>query len=47
MGGFFAQLQYSVLFPLDGLGYQAVPRQQLGLDTSAAQMLRLYLGVMF
>jgi uncharacterized protein (TIGR04551 family) len=47
MGGFFGQLQYSVLFPLDGLGYQAVPRQQLGLDTSAAQMLRLYLGVMF
>jgi uncharacterized protein (TIGR04551 family) len=47
MGGFFGQLQYSVLFPLDGLGYQAVPKQQLGLDTSAAQMLRLYLGVMF
>lgn len=47
MGGFFGQLQYSVLFPLDGLGYQAAPRQQLGLDTSAAQMLRLYLGVMF
>ena len=47
MGGFFAQLQYSVLFPLAGLGYQAVPRQQLNLDTSAAQMLRLYLGVMF
>jgi uncharacterized protein (TIGR04551 family) len=47
MGGFFGQLQYSVLFPLDGLGYQAVPRTQLGLDTSAAQMLRLYLGVMF
>jgi uncharacterized protein (TIGR04551 family) len=47
MGGFFGQLQYSVLFPLDGLGYQALPRQQLGIDTSAAQMLRLYLGVMF
>ncbi|HEU4582261.1 MAG TPA: TIGR04551 family protein [Polyangiaceae bacterium] len=47
VGGFFGQLQYSVLFPLDGLGYQAVPRQGLGLDTSAAQMLRLYLGVMF
>lgn len=47
MGGFFAQLQYSVLFPLDGMGYQAVPRSQLGLDTSAAQMLRLYLGVFF
>jgi len=47
MGGFFGQLQYSVLFPLDGLGYQAVQRQQLGVDTSAAQMLRMYLGVMF
>lgn len=47
LGGFFAQLQYSVLFPLDGLGYQAVPANDLNLDTSAAQMLRLYLGVMF
>jgi hypothetical protein len=37
----------SSLFPLDGMGYQAVPRTQLGLDTSAAQMLRLYLGVFF
>jgi uncharacterized protein (TIGR04551 family) len=46
-GGFFAQLQYGVLFPLDGLGYQAVTRQQLGVDTSAAQLLRLYLGVLF
>lgn len=46
-GGFFAQLQYSVLFPLDGLGYQAVTKQELGVDTSAAQMLRLYLGVLF
>jgi len=47
-GGFFAQLQYSVLFPLDGLGYQAVTQQDLpGVDTSAAQMLRMYLGVLF
>jgi uncharacterized protein (TIGR04551 family) len=46
-GGFFAQLQYSVLFPLDGLGYQAFTKQELGVDTSAAQMLRLYLGVLF
>jgi uncharacterized protein (TIGR04551 family) len=47
-GGFFAQLQYSVLFPLDGLGYQAVPAAQVpGLDTSAAQMVRMYLGVLF
>jgi len=47
MGGFFGQLQYSVLFPLDGLGYQAIPRDQLNLDTSAAQMVRMYLGVLF
>jgi uncharacterized protein (TIGR04551 family) len=47
-GGFFAQLQYSVLFPLDGLGYQPVTEAQVpSLDTSAAQMLRLYLGVLF
>ena len=46
-GGFFAQLQYSVLFPLDGLGYQAATEAQVSADTSAAQMLRLYLGVLF
>lgn len=46
-GGFFAQLQYSVLFPLDGLGYQAATETQVSVDTSAAQLLRLYLGVMF
>jgi len=46
-GGFFAQLTYAVLFPLDGLGYQAVTKQELGVDTSAAQMVRLYLGVLF
>jgi uncharacterized protein (TIGR04551 family) len=46
-GGFFAQLQYSVLFPLDGLGYQAATEAQVSVDTSAAQMLRLYLGVLF
>lgn len=46
-GGFFAQLQYSVLFPLDGLGYQAATEAQVSVDTSAAQLLRLYLGVLF
>jgi len=46
-GGFFAQLQYSVLFPLDGLGYQAATDAQVSVDTSAAQLLRLYLGVLF
>ncbi len=47
LGGFFAQLQYSVLFPLDGLGYQAFTASELNVDTSAAQMLKLYLGVLF
>ena len=47
LGGFFAQLQYSVLFPLDGLGYQAVTASQVSVDTSAAQLLRLFLGVTF
>jgi uncharacterized protein (TIGR04551 family) len=46
-GGFFAQLQYSVLFPLDGLGYQAATEAQVNVDTSAAQLLRLSLGVRF
>jgi len=46
-GGFFAQLQYAVLFPLDGLGYQAATEAQVSVDTSAAQLLRLYLGVLF
>ncbi len=46
-GGFFAQLQYAVLFPLDGLGYQAVTEAQVSVDTSAAQLLRMYLGVLF
>jgi uncharacterized protein (TIGR04551 family) len=46
-GGFFAQLQYAVLFPLDGLGYQAATEAQVSVDTSAAQMVRMYLGVLF
>jgi uncharacterized protein (TIGR04551 family) len=46
-GGFFGQLQYAVMFPLDGLGYQAAAVQNLNLDTSAAQLLRVYLGIIF
>jgi uncharacterized protein (TIGR04551 family) len=42
MGGFYAMLEYGVLFPLAGLGFP----QGAG-DTSAAQILRLYLGAMF
>ena len=47
-GGFFAMLEYGVLFPLQGMGYQ--PREPVrasGSDVSAAQILRLYLGVLF
>jgi uncharacterized protein (TIGR04551 family) len=52
MGGFFTSLQYGVFFPLGGLGY--LPDQveraggaTSGLDTSTAQTLRWYMGVMF
>jgi hypothetical protein len=41
-------LEYGVLFPLQGLGYQPLERaRQSGYDVSAAQILRLYLGVLF
>ncbi len=52
MGGFYAMLEYGVLFPLAGLDY--LPAQKTALQgagqsssTSAAQIMRLYLGVMF
>jgi uncharacterized protein (TIGR04551 family) len=47
MGGFYAMLEYGVLFPLAGLGYQEAQKATVGTDTSAAQILRLYLGVLF
>jgi uncharacterized protein (TIGR04551 family) len=52
MGGFYTMIQYGVLFPLGGLGYQpgeksAAALQGVGLDTSAAQILRWYTGIMF
>ncbi|HEX4336976.1 MAG TPA: TIGR04551 family protein [Polyangiaceae bacterium] len=48
MGGFYAMLEYGVLFPLAGLGYQSVEKARNNVgDTSAAQILRMYLGVMF
>ncbi len=55
MGGFFAKLEYAVLFPMAGLGYtsgaaaavnQAASDTEAA-DTSLAQALRLYLGVAF
>jgi uncharacterized protein (TIGR04551 family) len=54
MGGFFTQLEYGVLFPLAGLGY--LPQQQANyasaipggkLDTSVAQILRWYIGILY
>lgn len=47
MGGFYAMLEYGVLFPLAGLGYQSQQRLTGAPDTSAAHILRLYLGVLF
>lgn len=53
-GGFYTMLQWGVLFPMGGLGYQEVESQQIeqGLgpgstETSTAQILRWYLGVLF
>jgi uncharacterized protein (TIGR04551 family) len=54
-GGFFAKLEYGVLFPMGGLGYTpgeaAVINDALrnteAAETNLAQVLRLYLGVAF
>lgn len=52
MGGFFTSLQYGVFFPLGGLSY--LPGEVTSanpdagdLETSTAQTLRWYMGVMF
>ncbi|HVU01995.1 MAG TPA: TIGR04551 family protein [Polyangiaceae bacterium] len=48
MGGFYAMLEYGVLFPLSGLDH--LPGEATSgvvPTTSAAQILRLYLGVLF
>lgn len=48
--GFYGQLDYAVLFPLDGLGYLPGQRDELGQEAtsmSIAHMLRLYMGVLF
>jgi uncharacterized protein (TIGR04551 family) len=51
MGGFFAMLEYGVLFPLSGLDYLpgeiSNDKPLAGAQTSAAQILRLYMGVLF
>ncbi len=54
-GGFYTMLQWGVLFPMGGLGYQEeleAPRleQEVGAgasETSTAQILRWYMGVLF
>ena len=55
MGGFFAKLEYAVLFPMAGLGYTSGQTAAINsalhasdaADTNLAQALRLYLGVSF
>jgi uncharacterized protein (TIGR04551 family) len=52
MGGFFTQLQYGVLFPLGGLGYQTGEVDQarqagVTLDTGTAHTLRWFMGIFF
>jgi uncharacterized protein (TIGR04551 family) len=52
-GGFYTMLQYGVLFPLGGLGYQSLEADRVSaqgtknIDTETAQTLRWYLGVLF
>ena len=54
MGGFYTMLQYGVLFPLGGLGYQpgeitAAQRAPIPTspDTGAAHTMRWYMGILF
>jgi uncharacterized protein (TIGR04551 family) len=52
LGGFYTMLQYGVFFPLGGLSYTSnevstAGTQSLNLDTSAAQTVRLFLGVAY
>jgi uncharacterized protein (TIGR04551 family) len=50
IGGFFTMLQYGVFFPLGGLDYlpgQVTSGSNFDASTSAAQTLRLFLGIAF
>jgi len=55
MGGFFAKLEYAVLFPMAGLGYASKESAAINsaagssdaASTNLAQALRLFLGVSF
>jgi len=51
MTGFFAKLQYGVLFPLPGLGYLPGEKSRIGRpedrNLDIPQTLRLYLGILY
>lgn len=49
IGGFFTMLQYGVFFPLGGLDYLPQQLNNINFDAglSAAQMVRLFLGIVF
>jgi uncharacterized protein (TIGR04551 family) len=51
-GGFFTMLQYGVLFPLGGLGYQEGEKTRafgnnVTADTETAHIFRWYMGILF
>jgi uncharacterized protein (TIGR04551 family) len=55
LGGFFTEISYGVLFPMDGIGYppatagriNAARRNPEAADTRIAQTLRWYIGVVY
>jgi uncharacterized protein (TIGR04551 family) len=47
IGGFFTMLQYGVFFPLAGLQYLPVETHGADASLSAAQTVRLFLGIVF
>jgi uncharacterized protein (TIGR04551 family) len=47
IGGFFAMLQYGVFFPLGGLDYLPGQTTNFDLSLSAAQTVRLFLGIVY
>jgi hypothetical protein len=47
IGGFYTMLQYGVFFPFGGLEYLPGQTQLGDASLSAAQTLRLFMGVVF
>ncbi|MBX3181106.1 MAG: TIGR04551 family protein [Polyangiaceae bacterium] len=54
MGGFYTSLEWGVLFPLAGLGYQELEAKNMqttlgsgAAETSTAQIVRWYMGILF